>query len=176
MIPLIPTQLTKLKNTKWYPKGKNFAKILGCVQCSTNGDSLGENKISTPSLVCSLCNLVEKPTGLILFLFNITFSINVYTHSWVNKSRSSFGVYSFPPSFLLTSIHVLPRQESGRASIGVRPFIYHSFSYGVASLSISFHNPDRVTLMSQTLLHFHRASIAPTELSTYPLDIYTIFI
>jgi len=25
--------------------------ILGCVECSTNGDSLGENKISTPSLV-----------------------------------------------------------------------------------------------------------------------------
>jgi hypothetical protein len=32
-----------------------FTELLGCVECSTNGDSLGENIISAPSFGLSLC-------------------------------------------------------------------------------------------------------------------------
>jgi hypothetical protein len=34
---------------------KRKKKPLGCVECSTNGDSMGENKISSPSFSISLC-------------------------------------------------------------------------------------------------------------------------
>jgi hypothetical protein len=93
-----------------------------------------------------------------------------------HKPGSSYGVYVFPPSFLLTSIHVLSRQDLGKVPIGVSPFSYHSFSYDVAPLSASVHSLDGVTLISQTLLRYQRTSITPVELSAYPFKLYTFFI
>jgi hypothetical protein len=40
-----------MKKIEWYPKKKMFIDFLGCVECSTNGDSLGECKISDSSLL-----------------------------------------------------------------------------------------------------------------------------
>jgi hypothetical protein len=53
--PYTTDSIQKRKKTKWYPKEKIFTKLLGCVECSTNGDSLGENKIFAPSFGLSLC-------------------------------------------------------------------------------------------------------------------------
>jgi hypothetical protein len=39
-----------VQKTKWYPKKKKFNRgLLGCVECSTNGDLLGERRIFVPT-------------------------------------------------------------------------------------------------------------------------------
>jgi hypothetical protein len=47
-ISFILKEKQTVQRIKWYPKVKNEHRLLGCVECSTNGDSLGERRIFVP--------------------------------------------------------------------------------------------------------------------------------
>ena len=60
-----------MKKIEWYPKKKIFIDFLGCVECSKNGDSLGECKISDSSFLPAPNLFISTYITIYLFIIII---------------------------------------------------------------------------------------------------------